>query len=177
MTRKNLETALNVGRLWSVVLAANLIGAGIFAWACTYPGAFAQPLRAAFVEIGRESMNHDATAIFVRAIFGGWLIALMVWLLPYAETARVAVIVIVTYVIGVAGFSHIIAGSVESMHLAVIGEKSWFDYLFGFMVPTLIGNTVGGVSLVAALAHAQFADRQPGCRLSRGDAAVNARGD
>jgi formate/nitrite transporter FocA (FNT family) len=73
----------------------------------------------------------------------------------------VAVILIVTYVVGVGGFSHIIAGSIESMHLAVIGEKSWFDYVFGFMVPALAGNTLGGVSLVAALAHAQFAERQP----------------
>jgi hypothetical protein len=29
------------------------------------------------------------------------------------------------------------------------------------MVPALADNTLGGVSLVAALAHAQFAERQP----------------
>jgi formate/nitrite transporter FocA (FNT family) len=161
MTRKDLRTALNVARLWTVVLASNLVGAAIFAWACTYHGAFDEPLRRAFLEIGREAMRADVLSIFVRAIFGGWLIALMVWLLPFAETGRVAVIVIVTYVVGVGEFSHVIAGSVESMHLTIVGEKSWFDYLFGFLVPTLAGNTLGGVSLVAALAHAQFAERQP----------------
>ena len=161
MTRKTAHTALNVARLWLVVLAANLVGAGLFAWACTYHGAFAEPLRAAFVDVGREAMKYDATSVFVRAIFGGWLIALMVWLMPYAETGRVAVIVIVTYVVGIGGFSHVIAGSVETMHLAVTGEKSWFDYAFGFLIPAVAGNTLGGVSLVAALAHAQFAERQP----------------
>jgi hypothetical protein len=47
------------------------------------------------------------------------------------------------------------------MHLAIVGEKSWLDYLLGFMVPTLAGNTLGRVSLVAPLAHAQFSGRQP----------------
>jgi formate/nitrite transporter FocA (FNT family) len=30
------------------------------------------------------------------------------------------------------------------------------DYLLGFLLPSLAGNIVGGVSIVAALAHAQF---------------------
>jgi formate/nitrite transporter FocA (FNT family) len=47
----------------------------------------------------------------MRAIFAEWLIALMVWLLPGAESARVSIIIIITYLIGISGFNHIIAGS------------------------------------------------------------------
>jgi formate-nitrite transporter family protein len=47
----------------------------------------------------------------VHAIFAGWLIALMVWLLPAAEANRVQVIVIVTYGVALGSFAHVIAGA------------------------------------------------------------------
>ena len=80
----------------------------------------------------------------------------MVWLLPYAETARIWVILLITYVVGLGHFSHVIAGSVSTLYLVVTGGCGVFDYLGGFLLPALIGNILGGVSLVAALAHAQF---------------------
>jgi formate/nitrite transporter FocA (FNT family) len=92
--------------------------------------------------------------VFVKAVFAGWLIALMVWLLPFAESARVIVIIIITYLVGLGGFAHIIAGSVETMFAAISGQATWGQY-FGYMLPTLLGNIAGGVSLVAAVNHAQ----------------------
>lgn len=77
------------------------------------------------------------------------------WLFPFAESARVLVIILVTYVVGLGGFAHIIAGSVETMYLVTGGEISLWDYMSRFMMPTLVGNTLGGVSLVPALNHAQ----------------------
>jgi formate/nitrite transporter FocA (FNT family) len=93
--------------------------------------------------------------VLVRAIFAGWLIALMVWLLPAAESARVSIIIIVTYLIGIGGFNHIIAGSTTMFFLIVTNHISWGTYLMQFFLPTLIGNAIGGLSLVAALGHAQ----------------------
>jgi formate/nitrite transporter FocA (FNT family) len=80
----------------------------------------------------------------------------MVWLLPFAETARVWVIVIITYIVGVGHFSHVIAGSVETLYLVAAGDQSIWQYAGGYLVPSFVGNVVGGVSLVAAIAHAQF---------------------
>jgi len=87
--------------------------------------------------------------------FAGWLIALIVWLLPFAEAARFFVIILLTYVVGVGNFSHIIAGSVEVFSLAWAGQKSWGAIVLNYIVPTLIGSTIGGLTLVAALNHAQ----------------------
>jgi formate/nitrite transporter FocA (FNT family) len=92
----------------------------------------------------------------LRGIFAGWLIALMVWLLPFAESARVWVIIIITYVVGVGHFSHIIAGAVETFALAAAGQASWATVLGSYIVPTLAGNILGGVTLVATLNHAQI---------------------
>ena len=91
----------------------------------------------------------------VRAIFAGWLIALMVWLLPVAETSRVTVIIIITYLVGIAGFPHIIAGSSEVFYALFTGTASPATALTDFFLPTLLGNTIGGVAMVAAINYAQ----------------------
>ncbi|MHB8573930.1 MAG: formate/nitrite transporter family protein [Dehalococcoidia bacterium] len=62
--------------------------------------------------------------VLVRGIFAGWLIALMVWLLPAADSARLHVIIIITYVVGLASLSHTVAGSVEVFYLDSTGAAS-----------------------------------------------------
>ena len=47
------------------------------------------------------------------------------------------------------------AHKVETFYTAAVGEVPWQEYLFGFMVPTLLGNVIGGTLLVAGLNHAQ----------------------
>ena len=74
---------------------------------------------------GGEALRGGFGTTFCARVFAGWLIALMVWLLPYAEAARVSVILIVTYVVGLGGFAHVIAGSVEVFYLVVDGQGSW----------------------------------------------------
>jgi formate/nitrite transporter FocA (FNT family) len=152
---KDGKTLLNVMRLWAVVLAANLLGALLFAWAAARTTAFDPEIQRTFSELGHRAMEPGAATILWRGVFAGWLIALMVWLLPFAETARVWVIIIITYVVGLGHFSHIIAGAVEVFTIAAMNEESWLNILGHYIVPTLIGNIIGGVTLVAALNHAQ----------------------
>jgi formate/nitrite transporter FocA (FNT family) len=143
-------------RLWTTVLAANLAGALLFAVIAAWTPMFQGPVKEAFDALGSETVAPSFGTVLVRGIFAGWLIALMVWLLPFAETGRVAVIVILTYIVGLGHFSHVIAGSVEAMYVVARGGESPTQFVAGFLVPSLIGNVIGGVSLVAALAHAQF---------------------
>ncbi|MGA6993818.1 MAG: formate/nitrite transporter family protein [Candidatus Deferrimicrobiaceae bacterium] len=156
LRQRDLATFLQVVRIWSVVLAANLAGALAFAWTIGNAGIFEPEIPESFAHIGINAMaTKGFFDTFIRAIFAGWLIALMVWLLPAAETARVSVIIIITYMVAIGNFTHIIAGSVEAIYTVVTGSGSWGRYLAGYMVPALLGNVVGGVSLVAALNHAQ----------------------
>jgi formate/nitrite transporter FocA (FNT family) len=87
----------------------------------------------------------------------GWLIALMVWLLPSADNSRPLIIIIIAYVIALAGFPHIIAGSIDCIFLVQSGLTSWGNYFGRFFGPTLLGNLVGGVALVAVLNYGQVA--------------------
>ncbi len=89
------------------------------------------------------------------AIPAGFLIAAMVWLMPSAESNRFHVVTIVTYVIAIGGFSHIVVGSFEAFMLLVNGDIGLGTMLTRFTIPVLLGNVVGGTALFALLAYAQ----------------------
>jgi formate-nitrite transporter family protein len=156
LRRWNARTVLNVLRLWTVVLGSNLVGAFAFAWILGHTSVARPELRLDFTQLGEVALAPGSGTLLVRGIFAGWLIALMVWLLPVAESARIWVIILLAYLVGLAEFSHIIAGSVETLFLVATGERSFVEYIVHYMLPTLGGNIMGGISLVAALAHAQF---------------------
>lgn len=93
----------------------------------------------------------------LRGIFAGWLIALMVWLLPSARSAKLLVIVLITYIVALAHLPHIIAGSTEAAYAVLTNRGTLTEYWLTFFLPTLLGNTIGGVCLVAMLNHAPIA--------------------
>jgi formate-nitrite transporter family protein len=155
LVHKNRVTLLRVLRLWAIVLGGNLVGTFLYALCIASINVFDPRIEQAFISIGAAHLGAGFGVVFLRSIFAGWLIALMVWLLPGADSSRVAIIIIITYLVGLAGLNHIIAGSNVMFFLLVKGSLSWGEFLGGFFVPTLIGNIVGGTSLVAALGHAQ----------------------
>jgi formate/nitrite transporter FocA (FNT family) len=155
LTKRTRETFLNVCRLWAAVLVANLIGALLVAFVLAKTEVVSPEAFASMRELAKSPQQGAFSVVFLRGIFAGWLIALTVWLLPFAETARVWVIAIITYVIGIAHFSHVIAGAVEAAFLVIAGVSSWAEFALGFFIPSLLGNIVGGVLLVAVLNHAQ----------------------
>ena len=61
----------------------------------------------------------------------------------------------ITYVIAIGGFSHVVAESGEAWLLLCAGKISLFRGVGGFIVPALIGNIVGGTGLFAVIAHGQ----------------------
>lgn len=138
-----------------VVLISNLIGVFVVTWVIANTSIFEPEAKNMFLEIGLKAIQPGFTIVLLSGIFAGWLIALMVWLLPAAETARTWVIIIITYIVGLGGMSHVIAGSAETFYLVAVGNISFTTYFLGFLVPSLIGNIIGGVSIVAAINHAQ----------------------
>jgi len=157
LLHRDLETFLNVLRLWALVLAANIAGTWALGFALAHTDVFEPRVRDAFVEISRRTVEGSFSATFFRGIFAGWLIALMMWLLPAAKGSRAHIIIVMTYVLALGEFAHIIAGSVDCAFLVQIGSATFFEYAIVFFIPTLLGNVVGGTTLVALLNYGQVA--------------------
>jgi formate/nitrite transporter FocA (FNT family) len=155
LSRKSQAKLRDVLRLWGAVFVANMIGTLLFGLALAKLNVVEPDIKRALSDIASEAMRHDWWTTFLHAIYAGWIIALLVWVLPGAEHNKVAVIVAMTWLIAAGGFAHVIAGSSEVFYAAWRGEASWADALAGFVLPSLIGNMVGGITLVAALNHAQ----------------------
>ena len=147
----------NVARLWGVVFVGNIAGVIIFAWMLGRTELFEPNVKQAFEDIGLEAIKATFLVTLLRGILAGWLIALMVWMLPAASTSKIAVIGVMTYIVGLGGLSHIVAGSADVLYLVATGVAGWGTYLGDFMVPALIGNILGGLVFVSALNHAQVA--------------------
>ncbi len=145
-------------RLWAIVLAANLVGAFIFAIAIAHMGMLPADVAEQVRVISVHLMENSATEMFVKGIAAGWLIAALVWMLPSAENAEFFLIGLMTYLIALGGFTHVIAGSVEAFYLWVTQSATTIDVFFKFLLPTLVGNVVGGTVLFGLLSYAQVRD-------------------
>lgn len=149
------STLVQVARLWGIVLLANVAGTFLFALIVSQTSVLEPRTAEAILGLGKEMLEPGFGTTFIRAVFAGWLIALMVWLLPFAETGRVIVIIVITWLVGAGNFSHIIVGSVEAGYMLFTGEAGPSILAWRFFLPTLIGNIIGGVAFVTALNHAQ----------------------
>lgn len=152
MTVANLG---RLGRLWGIVLTANIVGTFIAALICTYTPVLSMELKEAMLDIASQITGHTWTEMSFRAIASGFLIATMVWLIPSAEAAQFHIIVVVTYLIAGGGFMHIVAGSVEAFFLVLSGHLGFWPMITAFFIPVLIGNVIGGTALFALMAYAQ----------------------
>ena len=162
LTRRDAKTFWQTARLWAFVLVFNIVGTFAFSWLISRDGLFDDDVVKALHSLSADALKDDFLPMMIKSILAGWLIALMVWLIPGAGQARLWLIVIVTYVVAIAHFSHIIAGSVEASYSVYIGHITFAEYFPRFLFPTLIGNCVGGVSLVAILNHAPVREKLPG---------------
>jgi formate/nitrite transporter FocA (FNT family) len=102
-----------MGRMWVIVLCANLAGTLFAALFCSLAPVLTPELKAAMLDISRGIMNHGRFEMFVKAISAGFLMAAMGWLIPSADTAQVHVVTPMTYLIAAGGFMHVVAGSMR----------------------------------------------------------------
>lgn len=156
LNQRTSSVLKNVLRLWTAVLIANILGAFLFSFVIGNVAIFEPEVYQEINKIAELTVSGGFIKTFFGAIFAGWLIALIIWLLPFAEQSHIWVIIIITYLIGLGHFSHIIAGSVDGFYGVITQQFAVSDFIFKFFIPTLSGNIVGGVALVAAINYAQI---------------------
>ena len=151
-TRANFAA---LARSWSIILGANLAGTLVAALFCSWTPVLSAEVLDAMLGVSRHAMDKTWAVFFFEAITAGFLMAVMVWLLPGAANNPVPVIFLITYLIAISGSAHIVAGSMEAFMLVVNGQMGAWQAFAGFAIPALLGNIVGGTILFALLSHAQ----------------------
>lgn len=163
LERRDRRTFVLVLRLWALLLVGNLIGTLAFGVVAARTAMVDPALQPELLRIAADLTTGSWLAIFYGAIFAGWLIALLGWLLASTMStgAQIVLIWLCTAPIAAFGFRHSIAGAVEAFYRAAAGGAGWGEMFGGFIVPAVLGNAVGGVLLVALLNYGQVAPERP----------------
>ncbi len=162
VTHRSPVWLLKMLRLWLIVLTANLVGCLLFALAFSKLGMVSADVEREMMGIVAHLMENTRLEIFVKGIGAGWVIAALVWMLPSSEGAEFSVILLMTYIIALCGFTHIIAGSAEVLYGWLKGMHPLEVAAFDFFFPTLAGNVFGGTALFAVLSYAQVREELDG---------------
>jgi formate/nitrite transporter FocA (FNT family) len=152
----------SVALLWLVVFCGNMMGAHLAAWGLGATPVLDDDVQVALARVAQHATSNDFNTTLIRGIPAGWLIAMIVWLRAAVDSGELMIIIILTWLVAMGGFSHIIAGSVDYLYLVARGDAAWMSWAMGFMVPALVGNAIGGVSITAALNHAQVVAEKKG---------------
>lgn len=158
-------------RLWGLVLAANLVGAIVMAFLLARTSMLKLDMLFELDQVARAATDGGFGSVFYKAIFAGWLVALMAWLVAAtgSTVGQVILISLTTAPISALGFRHSIAGSVEAFYRALRHDAGWGEMTADFIIPAVLGNVVGGVLFVALLNHGQVAADRAGTGRTPGE--------
>lgn len=154
-------TLYSLLQLWLTVLAGNLSGAlisaGFLVTADSVIGA-----QSGYIEIARHLVHFADWPLFISALLAGWLMALGAWLVMATQPtmSQITSIYIVTFIIGLGGLHHSIAGSVEIFTAYLISNSFTLPQVLKFLSLAIVGNLVGGSIFVALLNYAHIRETQ-----------------
>ena len=159
-----LQQRRHLGRtlqLWGVVLAGNVLGTLLFALLARTP-ALGAPTAEEPVRLGVEAGGGSFATVFWTGVVGGWLIALVAWLVTASTDTigQVVIIFLITYVVGVGHFAHSVAGSAEVLSAVLADELPVTSYVT-WLVAAVLGNAAGGVLIVTLLNYGQVRPERP----------------
>ncbi len=151
-TVRNLR---RLAKLWTTVLIANLVGTLLVAALMAGTVIVSSDQLAVALEISTKTTTNSPLATLCLGMPAGFLVASIAWILPNARGSEFWVIVLVTYIIAIGNFSHVVAGSTEAWLMWLAGRISLAQACGNIILPALVGNIIGGTGLFAALAHGQ----------------------
>ncbi len=148
-------------RLWAIVIAGNMLGAMFSALLLT----LADPVinaRAGYIETAEHLIDFAPLPLITSAVLAGWLMAQGAWLLLSTSHAsgQFMAIYLVTFLIGVGGLHHSIAGSVEIFAGIMMGASISATAALGCIGLALLGNLIGGGLFVAVLNYTHIRGTQ-----------------
>jgi len=160
--------------VWTTVLAGNLVGCTIGALLLA-GGESVIGAAEGYAVLAEHMLSPELGPMFVSALLAGWLMALGGWLVLATppDFSQMVAIYIVTFLIGLGGLHHSIAGSSEVLAAVFTGTQIDTANALLALLVVIFGNLVGGSIFVGFLNYAhirktQYAE-QEGPREPGGD--------
>lgn len=140
-------------RIWGLVLFGNLVGVSLGAYTLANTSVLSPEAAAVAEEFGAEALHIPWWDLFFKGIFAGWLVAGLVWLDHAARSviARIFIVFFIMYLVPAMGLFHIITSMCDALYLFFQGGAALWPLAWNLLLPILLGNTLGGVLLVAIL--------------------------
>lgn len=145
--------------LWAIIFAGNLLGGYLFSFILSRLGPAMGIISVEALEhIATHLVDYSGWLILGSAIFAGWLMGLLSWLVTSSKDtiSRIFVIILVTTVIGIAGLHHAIVGSIEVFTGFLASEAITFKDYLHFQFWATLGNMIGGTFFVAVIKYSHL---------------------
>lgn len=151
--RKHVLSTL---RLWGIVFTSNIAGAVLFAALCIYTTALRPEIKAELIKLGIQAAPGSFGHLFWSGVVGGWLIALVAWMVTASHwtIGQVAMVWLLTFIVGAGHFAHCVVTSCEILSSTLAGSVSVTSY-FHWLLAATLGNIAGGVGIVSVLNYGQ----------------------
>ncbi|VTT85562.1 Amino acid permease [Halorubrum sp. DM2] len=169
LTLERLASLPTLLRHWTIVLAGNFAGGAIGAAVLSYGGVFTGDTVEAARYISEGGFGMEFVPLFFKAAMAGLIVAGVVWV-GFASTdsvSRMLVVYLAFLAIPLGDLFHVVVSFTEVVYLffeysiPLYGaEISLYSGLIGFVVPVLLGNTIGGVVLVTLVNYFQTSEER-----------------
>ncbi|WP_408959055.1 formate/nitrite transporter family protein [Natrinema sp. 74] len=162
LTLERLASIPALLRHWTIVLAGNFTGGALGAVALSYGGVFDESASEAATDLARHGVETPWWTLFSKAAFAGLIVAGVVWIV-YASRdtiSRLVVVYMAFLAIPLGDLFHVVVSFTEMVYLILGGELALVTGLYGFVLPVLLGNTIGGIVLVTVVNYFQTSERR-----------------
>lgn len=143
--------------IWSVVFIGNAVGGSIGAFVLASTEIFSPEASLAAQKIAMKGFEASFGSLFFKASFAGLIVAGVVWL-DYAArdtVSRFLFVYMAFLAIPLGNLYHSVVSTTELMYLVFHGQVAITSGLYGFVLPVLLGNTIGGVLFVTVVNYFQ----------------------
>lgn len=143
---------LSLHRVWITVLLGNFTGT-LISSILIYMAKDVIGFTQGFISVADHLIHYNPGQIFISAVLAGWLMAQGGWLIHSlsSTTSQIISIFIVTFIIGIGGLHHSIAGSAEIFSGLLYSDSPDLLNSLKFLIFAVLGNLLGGSVFVAIL--------------------------
>jgi formate/nitrite transporter FocA (FNT family)/nucleotide-binding universal stress UspA family protein len=161
LTLERLASVPALFRHWSVVAAGNFAGGAIGAVVLAYGGVFSPEAAAVAADLAVEGVYETTRwELFFKGAFAGLVVAGVVWVnFAVGDTiSRLVVVYLAFLTIPLGNLFHVVVSFTESIYLMLVGDLGLVLAMTDFVIPVLLGNTLGGIVLVTVVNYYQTSE-------------------